>query len=136
MNNYILKTLAYNKQVRIFFLDGTDMIKEICNHKNIGKTLKDALGKTVSIATLISATLKGNQRVSIKVSASNRKHKIFADADSMGNIRGYISDELLNVPIDNIEGLSIKEVIGPMEILLMTFPIISNKVNKLIHFFQ
>lgn len=112
MNNYILKTLAYNKQVRIFFLDGTDMIKEICNHKNIGKTLKDALGKTVSIATLISATLKGNQRVSIKVSASNRKHKIFADADSMGNIRGYISDELLNVPIDNIEGLSIKEVIG------------------------
>lgn len=112
MNNYILKTLAYNKQVRIFFLDGTDMIKEICNHKNIGKTLKDALGKTVSIATLISATLKGNQRVSIKVSASNRKHKIFADADSMGNIRGYISDELLNAPIDNIEGLSIKEVIG------------------------
>lgn len=112
MNNYILKTLAYNKQVRIFFLDGTDMIKEICNHKNIGKTLKDALGKTVSIATLISATLKGNQRVSIKVSASNRKHKIFADADSMGNIRGYISDELLNAPIDNIEGLSIEEVIG------------------------
>ncbi|MPM37153.1 33 kDa chaperonin [bioreactor metagenome] len=112
MNNYILKTLAYNKQVRIFFLEGTDMIKEICNHKNINRTLKDALGKTVSIATLISATLKGNQRVSIKVSGSNRKHKIFADADSMGNIRGYISDELLNAPIDNRDDLSIEEVIG------------------------
>lgn len=112
MNNYILKTLAYNKQVRIFFLEGTDMIKEICNHKNISKTLKDALGNTVAIATLISATLKGNQRVSIKVSASNRKHKIFADADSMGNIRGYISDELLNVSIDNVDDLSIEELIG------------------------
>lgn len=112
MNNYILKTLAYNKQVRIFFLESTDMIKEICNHKNISKTLKDALGKTVAIATLISATLKGNQRVSIKVSGSNRKHKIFADADSMGNIRGYINDELLNAPIDNIDDLSIEEVIG------------------------
>ncbi|WP_017416562.1 Hsp33 family molecular chaperone HslO [Clostridium tunisiense] len=112
MNNYILKTLAYNKEVRIFFLEGTDMIKEICNHKNIVKTLKDALGKTVSIATLISATLKGNQRVSIKVSGSNRKHKIFADADSMGNIRGYISDELLNVPMDNIDNLSIEDLIG------------------------
>lgn len=112
MNNYILKTLAYNKQVRIFFLEGTDMIKEICNHKNISKTLKDALGKTVAIATLISATLKGNQRVSIKVSGSNRKHKIFADADSMGNIRGYISDELLNVPMDNVDDLSIEDLIG------------------------
>lgn len=82
MNNYILKTLAYNKQVRIFFMESTDMIKEICNHKNISKTLKTALGKTVSIATLMSGTLKGNQRVSIKINASNGKYKIFSDVDS------------------------------------------------------
>ncbi|GLC29593.1 Hsp33 family molecular chaperone HslO [Clostridium omnivorum] len=112
MNNYILKTLAYNKQVRIFFMENTDMIKEICNNKNISNTLKTALGKTVSIGTLISATLKGNQRVSIKVNASNSQHKIFADVDSMGNIRGYISDALLNEPLDTINNLSVEELIG------------------------
>lgn len=112
MNNYILKTLAYNKQVRIFFMENTDMIKEICDNKNISNTLKTALGKTLSIATLISGTLKGNQRVSIKINASNSQHKIFADVDSMGNIRGYISDALLNEPLDTINNLSVEELIG------------------------
>lgn len=112
MNNYILKTLAYNKQVRIFFMENTDMIKEICDNKNISNTLKTALGKTVSIGTLISGTLKGNQRVSIKVNASNSQHKIFADVDSMGNIRGYISDAFLNEPLDTINNLSVEELIG------------------------
>ena len=96
MNNYILKTLAYNKQVRIFFMENTEMIKVICNHKDISKLLKTALGETVSIAALMSGTLKGNQRVSIKINASNPKYKICADFDSMGNIRGYINDALLN----------------------------------------
>lgn len=112
MNNYILKTLAYNKQVRIFFMENTDMIKELCNHKNISKALKTALSKTVSIATLISGTLKGNQRVSIKVNASNRNYKIFADVDSKGNVRGYINDELLKAPLDYISNLSIEQLIG------------------------
>jgi molecular chaperone Hsp33 len=112
MNNYILKTLAYNKQVRIFFMENTELIKEICNHKDISKSLKNALGETVSIATLMSGTLKGNQRISIKISASNRNYKIFADVDSMGNTRGYINDAFLNAPLADIGDLSIEELIG------------------------
>lgn len=112
MKNYILKALAYNKQVRIFFMENTDMIKEICNYKNISKSLKTALGETVSIATLMAGTLKGNQRISIKINASNGKYKIFADVDSIGNIRGFINDELLNAPLEAIDNLSIEELIG------------------------
>lgn len=93
-------------------MENTDMIKEICNNKNLSKTLKTALGETVSIATLMSGTLKGNQRLSIKITASNRKHKIFADVDSMGNIRGYVNDALLNAPLDNMNNLSVEELIG------------------------
>lgn len=112
MDNYIIKTLAYKKQARILFVDNTKMIKEICGHKNINKLLKTSLGKTVSVASLISGTLKGNQRVSIKVNASNRKYKIFADADSFGNVRGYINDELLSAPLDCGDNLSIEGLIG------------------------
>ncbi len=112
MDNYIIKTLAYNKQVRILFVDNTKMVREICGHKRMNKLLKTALGKTVSISSLISGTLKGNQRVSLKVNTSNRKYKIFADVDSLGNVRGYISDELLNAPLDFINNLSIEQLIG------------------------
>jgi molecular chaperone Hsp33 len=112
MDNYIIKTLAYKKKVRILFMDNTYMAREICDNKAMNKLLKTALLRTVSSASLISGTLKGTQRISIKVNASNRNYKIFADADSMGNVRGYISDELLNASLDSTNNLSIEQLIG------------------------
>lgn len=48
MDNYIIKTLAYSKQVRILFMDNTNIIKEICNNEKMNKLLKTALSKTLS----------------------------------------------------------------------------------------
>ncbi|MBL4934134.1 Hsp33 family molecular chaperone HslO [Clostridium sp. YIM B02515] len=112
MRNYVIKTLAYNKQVRILFVKNTEMLKKICDNKNMGRLLKIALGKTVSITSLISAILKDNQRISIKVNTSSKNCKIFADADALGNIRGYISDELLKLPLAEANNMSLEQLIG------------------------
>lgn len=112
MENYIIKTLAYNKQVRVLFLDNTNMVKEICNKGNMNKLLKSSLGKTISIACLISGILKAQQRISLKVNTSHPKYKIFADTDSMGNIRGYLSDHLLNSPLNGKRHATIEQLIG------------------------
>jgi len=112
MENYLIKTLAYDKQARIFFLENTKATKENCDHKNINKLLKTALAKTVSIAGLISGTLKGNQRISIKIIESSQKYKIFADADSEGNVRGYFNDALMNAHIDYSDNFTIEQLIG------------------------
>jgi molecular chaperone Hsp33 len=112
MDNCIIKTLAYNKQVRILFMDNTNMVNEICKGKNMNKLLKNALGKTVSIANLMSGILKGNQRVSLKINMSNPKFIIFADADSNGNVRGYLSDAWIDASFDDIDNLTIEQLIG------------------------
>ncbi|ERI93311.1 chaperonin HslO [Clostridiales bacterium oral taxon 876 str. F0540] len=112
MRNYVIKTLAYNKQVRILFVENTEMLKEICDNKNMGRLLKIALAETVSITSLVSAILKDNQRISIKVNTSSKNCKIFSDADASGNIRGYISDELLNLPQEEVNNMSLEQLIG------------------------
>jgi molecular chaperone Hsp33 len=112
MDNCIIKTLAYNKQVRILFMDNTNMVNEICKGKNMNKLLKNDLGKTVSIANLMSGILKGNQRVSLKINMSNPKFIIFADADSNGNVRGYLSDAWIDASFDDIDNLTIEQLIG------------------------
>lgn len=110
MNNYIINTLVYNKQARILFMDNTDIIKEICEHKNMSNLLRTVLGKTISIASLISRNLKGNQRISLIINPTNREYKIFADADSSGNVRGYINEELFKANLDS--KLLIEQLIG------------------------
>jgi len=111
MKNTIVKTLIYDKQVRLFFIDNTKLIDDIFNqNKKIDKVHKLLLGKAVSAVSLISGTLKGDLRISIQISMSHPKYKIFVDADAKGNVRGFLSDELLNASLDDISNVS--ELIG------------------------
>lgn len=112
MDNYIIKTLAYDKQVRILFVENTDLIGALCNQPNLNKLLRTVLGNTICVASLVSGLLKDNQRVSLKVKASNRNYCIFADVDSTGNVRGYMSEELLNAPSEYMDEVSMEQLIG------------------------
>lgn len=111
MENTIIKTLIYDKQVRLFFVDNTKLINDILSlNKETNKTLKLTLGKTVSVMSLISGTLKEDQRISLQITMSDPKYKVFADADAKGNARGYLNEELLNTPMHN--QISIDHLIG------------------------
>ncbi|WP_165769176.1 Hsp33 family molecular chaperone HslO [Virgibacillus profundi] len=105
MENTIVRTLIFNKQVRLFFVDNTKLINEILNlNKETNKVLKLTLGKTLSVVSLISGTLKGDQRISLQLTMSDPKYKVFADADAKGNVRGYLNGELLKAPFDGSLG--------------------------------
>lgn len=69
-----------------------------------------ALGKTVSAASILSGTLKGEQRLSFTISMSNPKYRLFVDTDANGNVRGYLNQSLLCAK--NIGDVSLKELIG------------------------
>ncbi|MGE8206882.1 Hsp33 family molecular chaperone HslO [Heyndrickxia sp. NPDC080065] len=113
MKNTIVKTLIYDKQVRLFFVDNTIIINDILRlNKETNKTLKLTLGKTISVVSLISGTLKGDQRISLHMTMSDPKYKIFADADAKGNVRGYLNGELLKAPYDYINKISLERLIG------------------------
>ncbi|OZU87850.1 hypothetical protein CIL03_14185 [Virgibacillus indicus] len=111
MKNKIIKALVFDKQVRLYFVDNTALINEIINlngHNN--RIINVALGKTVSGISLLSATLKGEQRLSATITMSNPKYKIFADTSAHGNVRGYANQSL--VKASGMEDVSIQNLIG------------------------
>ncbi|WP_161493883.1 Hsp33 family molecular chaperone HslO [Virgibacillus necropolis] len=111
MKDTIIKTLVYDKQVRLFLLDNTAMMNEII-HLNQGnhRVLNVALGKLISGVSLLTATIKGEQRISVTVSMSNPAYKIFADIDAHGNVRGYANESLMH-GIDE-KSASVQDLIG------------------------
>ncbi|GIN73735.1 hypothetical protein J14TS2_42100 [Bacillus sp. J14TS2] len=109
MENTIVKTLIYDKQVRLFFVDNTKLINDILGlNKETNKILKLTLGKTISVMSLMSATLKGDQRISLQMTMSDPQYKVFADGDAKGNIRGYLNNALLGVA----DEISLERLIG------------------------
>jgi molecular chaperone Hsp33 len=113
MQNYIVKTLLYDKQVRLFFVDNTKLINTIYSlNQETNKMLKRLLGQTVSAVSLMSGTLKEEQRVSLQITMSDPKYKVFADADANGNVRGYLNEGLQNASLEFINNLSLAQLIG------------------------
>lgn len=113
MENYIIRTLAFNRSVRIMFAETTGIARAVCSQGQVsGRALRAALATTVTAAGLLCGTLKDHQRLSLKVGASRPGCRIFAEVDSGGNVRGYLSDEWQTVPAPEIAGLSLPELIG------------------------
>lgn len=113
MENTIVKTLIYDNQVRLYFVDNTKLINEILSlNKETNKILKLTLGKTISVMSIITGSLKGAQRISLQLTMSDPKFKVFADADAKGNVRGYLNGELLKAPADYINKISLDRLIG------------------------
>lgn len=111
--NYLMKGLAFENKVRVFLVENTELLKAICHKPEIrGRFLKTVLGTTVTAAGLLTGTLKGSQRLSMKVQASHHDRKIFADADAYGNIRGYLSESVLQAPCEQWEGLTVSQWVG------------------------
>jgi len=113
MENVLIKGLAFDKKARIFFINNTELLKTICCRPAVkSQLLRHVLGLTVSAASLLVGTLKEQQRLSLKIQTSHSAHKLFADVDSLGNVRGYASDDLLKAPAESLDKMTIPQFIG------------------------
>ncbi|AJD89643.1 hypothetical protein JMA_03260 [Jeotgalibacillus malaysiensis] len=112
MSNQISKTLVFDGQVRLYFVNNTELVQELFDlHGNTPLPLKVMLGKTVSAMSILSGTLKGKERMNLQVTMSQQAYQLFAEAEASGNIRGYLNEKLLKA--EGFENAPTKDIIGP-----------------------
>ncbi len=112
MSNKIIRALAYDQKLRVILVENTALIQERCNILDTAKLTKLALAKTLSIACLVSGTLKETQRVSFRVASTEQDFQVLAEADVEGNVRGFVSQGLLQLTKDQKEFRSLSELFG------------------------
>ncbi|WP_040979503.1 Hsp33 family molecular chaperone HslO [Oceanobacillus jeddahense] len=113
MTNKIIKTLILDKSIRLYFTDNTKMLQEIMELSKIkDKTCYLALAKAVSIMSLLSVTLKDNQRISAVITLTDKNYKMYVDTDAEGNVRGYVNQALLIAPQQKNSNSTLQDFIG------------------------
>ncbi len=114
MNNTVIQTLAFRQQARIMFVENTELIGALCRRHPPHPLLRLTLGQTVSAASLIAGMLKGDERLSVVITATNSQYRIYTDVEAAGHVRGYLSEALLAAPWDacNREGNGFRTLIG------------------------
>ena len=67
MADQLLKALAYDGQIRVLVLDSTEVVREAHRRHQTWHTATAALGRTLAATILLSANLKGEERLSVEI---------------------------------------------------------------------
>lgn len=92
MKDYLVKALAYSDEIRVLAVSTTNLVEEARKRHACWPTASAALGRTLTVATMMGSQLKGDETVTIRINGQGPIGNIVVDADSKGTVRGYITN--------------------------------------------
>ena len=90
-----------SKNARFFIADTTDIVQEAAAIHKYDKYSMGVFGKFCTLAVLMGATLKGEDKLTIRTDTEGYIKNIVVNSDASGNIKGYLA----NTDAENVEHL-------------------------------
>jgi len=79
-----------------------------------------ALGRALTAAALLGALLKGKETVTLRIIGDGPLGGVIADADAEGNVRGYVKNPRVDLPLKEASKLDVGAAIGRRGFLHVT----------------
>lgn len=92
MKDKLVKALAYDGQVRVFVLTATQLVRQAQEIHDTWHTATAAFGRTLVGTLLLSANLKGEDRLSVEITGQGPIGRIYCEGDAHGHVRGLLSE--------------------------------------------
>ena len=117
MSDYLVRATVGG--VRIYAVDSTNLVEEACARHGCWPLAAAALGRTMTGALLLAATLKDQERLTIKINGDGPLGKIVVDAGEMA-VRGYVDNPTADLPAKNGK-IDVGGGVGKGEIIVTRF---------------
>lgn len=112
MDDYLIKATAYNGMVRCYVAVTTNTIEEMRKRQDTWPTASAALGRAITITTLMGAMLKGDDSLTTTISGNGPLGKVVADANAKGDVRGYVAHPHVDLPLNEQGKLDVSSAVG------------------------
>ena len=112
MSDYLVKALAFDKQVRAYAVDSTETVGEAQRRHQTWPTASAALGRTMTAGVMMGAMLKGEEKLTVKVEGDGPIGAIIADGDAKGHVRGYVSNQQVHFDLNEKGKLDVRRAVG------------------------
>ena len=86
--------------VRIYALCTTNLVREVAKLHNCSHLASAALGRTMNGALLLAATMKDQERISVRFCGDGPLGEVVADAEG-NHVRGYVENPNAFLPLKN-----------------------------------
>lgn len=112
MSSYLVKATGFNGMVRAYASTTTDVIEEARRRHDSWATATAALGRTMTITSMMGAMMKGDDTITAKVEGDGPIGGIVVDANTKGDVRGYMQQPQTDFPTNAKGKLDVARAVG------------------------
>ncbi len=112
MSDYLVKALAYEGFVRAYAVNATETIAEARRRHDTWNTSSAALGRTMIGALMLGATLKGEDKMTVKIEGNGPAGAIVVDSNGKGEVKGYIKNPHISLPLNEVGKIDVRGAVG------------------------
>ncbi|PIC58037.1 Hsp33 family molecular chaperone HslO [Sporosarcina sp. P12(2017)] len=137
MNDYLVKAVAYQNQVRAYAVNSTTTVAEAQRRHAAWPTAADALGRSMTAGLILGSMLKGEEKISVKINGGGPLGTIIVDSNAKGEVRGYVSNPQADLELNEVGKavgtnglLTVSKDVGLMYPFVGQIPLISGEIGE------
>ncbi len=104
--------LLHNDQIRVTAIAATKLINQMRANHALGLLETYVLGQAYLAGGLLSATVKGNDRIQLNIECGGPIGGVFVEAWAIGAVRGYLKHNPIPLK-ESLKSLDLNELYGP-----------------------
>lgn len=106
----LVRGVSDNGHFQIAVVKTTEVVQEVQRRHNLGPLATVILGRALTGVMLLSASLKGEERIQLVMQGNGPLGLVTAEANSIGEIRGYVNHP--DAMIDLLNGERLEDGLG------------------------
>lgn len=109
----IVRAMAADGSVVCHAIDSTDMVAAAEQLHKTSATVTAALGRLMTAASLMGSMLKGEtDSITLRLNGDGPVGVVLAVANSGGNVRGYVGNPIVEIPLNGMGKLDVAGAVG------------------------
>ncbi|MGO1918321.1 MAG: Hsp33 family molecular chaperone HslO [Alkalibacterium gilvum] len=112
MGDKLIKALGYDDEIRIYVVDATQMVKTVQAKHETWSAATAALGRAMVGTTLLGATVKGDEKLTVRIEGGGPVGYILVDSNGKGETKGYIKQPKVSLPLNDHGKIDVKGAVG------------------------
>ncbi len=111
--NQLVRLISQDGTLYCLAVNSTEMVKEMQQIHGTSKVCSAALGRLVTAGAMMGVLLKGDRdTLTLKLNGGGPASPVVAVANSKGNVKGYIGDARVQLPLNAKGKLDVSGAIG------------------------
>ncbi len=108
----VYRGTLFNDECRFYLSDSTDVVQAVNEKNTFSPTAIAALGRTMMITNILGLMQKDDAKVSSIINGGGPIGTIIATADAKGNVKGKVTNPLVDVPKISDTKLDVGAAVG------------------------